>query len=406
MIFRMALRLLTFTTLYPDSSRPAHGIFVENRLRHLLARGNSFSRVVAPIPWFPCKSKLWGEYAKYARVPFQEVRHGIQVDHPRYPLIPKLGMTMAPWLMAAALKKPIARLIHDGYDFDIIDAHYFYPDGVAAVILGEKFSKPVVITARGTDINLISDYYFPRIMIQWAAGRADAIISVSQALKTRLAGLGIDKNKITVLRNGVDLKAFSPPDNGTKSTGNSKTGEKVLLAVGSLLPFKGHALAIKALSSLPECKLLIAGEGPERKSLHQLSASLGLNDRVIFLGRIEHEELPRFYGTADALVHASTREGLPNVLLESLACGTPVVATRVGGIPEIITGPEAGILVREQTADSIANGVKNLFLQHPDRAATRRFAERFSWDETSIGLEELFMGVISRRQSASCAEKS
>ncbi len=355
---------------------------------------------MAPVPWFPSKSGFWAKYSRYAAIPAEEVRHGIMIDHPRYPVIPKIGMTMAPLLMAAAVRKPITQLIQDGYDFDLIDAHYFYPDGVAAAMLGVKLSKPVVITARGTDINLISDYYFPRKMIQWAARQTEAIISVSEALKTRLMVLGIDDNKITVLPNGVDLKTFAPPDNGNKSSVRPKTGEKLLLAVGALLPFKGHEIIIKALSSLPKCRLFIAGEGPERKFLYRLSTSLGLNDRIQFLGRVQHEELAKFYGAADALVHASTREGWPNVLLESLACGTPVVAAGVGGIPEIITKPEAGILIYERTAEAIAKGVKDLFSRYPDRMATRRFAEQFSWKETSIGLERLFTEVLTRHQIA------
>jgi teichuronic acid biosynthesis glycosyltransferase TuaC len=400
------MKILTFTTLYPDASRPAHGIFVENRLRRLISHGKVQSRVVAPVPWFPGKSAAWGSYAKYARVPTFEVRHGIEIEHPRYPLIPKVGMTVAPWLMAVALKRRISKVIEQGYDFDVIDAHYFYPDGVAAIILGKSLGKPVVITARGTDINLISEYCLPRRMIQWAARRAAGLITVCQALKDRLTQLGIDDKKIMVLRNGVDLELFKPSLDRTAVGCRLAAGEKMLLSVGALVPLKGHDLVIRALASLPGYKLFIAGEGPGHEDLQQLAASLSLTERVVFLGRVGHEELPRYYGAANALVLASSREGWPNVLLEALACGTPVVATSIGGIPEIITKPEAGVLVRERTADAVAAGLIELFSACPDRSATRRFAEQFSWDDTTAGQERLFASVVAMNRTSTHAGSS
>jgi hypothetical protein len=149
------MKLLTFSTLFPNAVHPSHGIFVETRLRYLMASGKVESRVVAPVPWFPSGNPRFGRYADYARVPAEEQRHGIQISHPRYMLLPKIGMQVAPWLLARSVKAQIGRIIDEGYDFDVLDAHYFYPDGVAAVMLGKYFNKPVVITARGTDINLI-----------------------------------------------------------------------------------------------------------------------------------------------------------------------------------------------------------------------------------------------------------
>src|ERR1043166_9458090 len=127
------MRLLTFSTLYPNAARPTHGIFVETRLRHLLAAGQVQSTVMAPVPWFPFAQPRFGRYADYARTPREESRHAIRVLHPRYMLLPKIGMSSAPSLMSASLKHAIGKLIDRGGDFDLIDAHYFYPDGVAAV---------------------------------------------------------------------------------------------------------------------------------------------------------------------------------------------------------------------------------------------------------------------------------
>ena len=169
------IKLLTFSTLFPNAERPNHGIFVQTRLRQLLASGQAQSLVVAPVPWFPLRHPRFGQYARFAKVPAAETRFDIKVVHPRYTLLPKVGMTLAPVLLAQAMKPVIGRIIDEGYDFDLIDAHYFYPDGVAAVMLARHFNKPVVVTARGSDISLIPQYRLPRKMIQWAArqiGRA------------------------------------------------------------------------------------------------------------------------------------------------------------------------------------------------------------------------------------------
>ena len=173
------MQILTFTTLYPSAARPQHGIFVETRLRKLVESGRITARVVAPCPWFPFVSTRFGEYGAMARVPHREVRHGIEIEHPRYPLPPKIGMSMAPLALFAAALPALRREITEGRDFELIDAHYFYPDGVAAVMLGRALDRPVVVTARGSDVNLIADYALPRRWISVGGGtsrRADRSI--------------------------------------------------------------------------------------------------------------------------------------------------------------------------------------------------------------------------------------
>jgi len=394
------MKVLTFTTLYPDSTRPEHGIFVENRLRQLVGRDEVESRVVAPVPWFPGTGSSFGGYARYARVPAGEVWHGIEVIHPRYPLIPKIGMTIAPGLLALGAARALRGLYAAGYRFDIIDAHYFYPDGVAAVMLGRTFRKPVVITARGSDLNLISRYYWARRWIRWAASEAAALIAVSRALQDVLLRLGVPEDKVTVLRNGVDLSLFKPPENREALRRSLGLNGCTLVAVGKLIPLKGHELMIQSLTGLPGVVLLIIGEGPERERLAARARSLGMAGRVRFLGRIEHDRLADYYGAADALLLASSREGWPNVLLEAMACGTPVISTRVGGCPEVVAASEAGLLVEERTPDALALAVERLMGNYPDRAATRRYAERFSWDETTLGQMRIFKNALLEASSS------
>ncbi|MBM3480154.1 MAG: glycosyltransferase family 4 protein, partial [Alphaproteobacteria bacterium] len=123
----------------------------------------------------------------------------------------------------------------------------------------------------------------------------------------------------------------------------------------------------------------------------------GLGGRVRFLGRLALEDLARVYNAADILVLASDREGRANVLLESMACGTPVVATRIWGTPEVVSSPAAGLLV-VRDARAIADGVRALAAAPPPRDATRRHAEAFSWDATAAGLEAMFRAVAPPRR--------
>jgi teichuronic acid biosynthesis glycosyltransferase TuaC len=383
------MKILTFSTLFPNTEKPGHGIFVETRLRHLVASGKVASRVVAPVPWFPLQSSRFGNYARFAKVPREELRHEIKVTHPRYPVVPKVGMNVAPMLLAQAAKAEIGRILDEGYDFDLIDAHYFYPDGVAAAMLGRHFNKPVVVTARGSDITLLPQYRLPRKMIRWAAGRAGAVITVCNALRDEVVALGVDAGRVTSLRNGVDLELFRPIE-------RTENSEFTLLTVGHLVPVKGQELIIAALPLLPGVRLVVAGDGPDRKKLEDLARELKVDHRVSFLGAVPQAQLRGHYGAADALVLASSREGWANVLLESMACGTPVVASRVYGTPEVVAAPEAGMLMGERTPQGVAAAVNALRTHYPDRAATRRYAERFSWDDTTAGQIRVFGDVLNR----------
>jgi glycosyltransferase involved in cell wall biosynthesis len=395
---RRPLRLLTFTTLFPNSEYPNHGGFVENRLRHLVATRQVESVVVAPVPYFPSTARQFGDWARYARVESQEVRQGLVVHHPRFPVIPRVGMSIAPVLLATATIGVVRRLLANGPGFDVIDAHYFYPDGVSALWIGRRLRRPVVITARGTDINLIPRYALPRRMIRWGIAHADRLIAVSEALKHALVDLGAPPDGVKVLRNGVDLSMFRLTDRraARRSLGLTRP---TLLSVGHLIKRKGHDRVIEAMHHLPDFDLVIVGEGPEREALSHLARRVGVADQVRFLGSRPNTILREVYGAADALVLASSREGWANVLLEAMACGTPVIASNIWGNPEVVKTPASGVLMEQNTPNGIAGAVRTLFANLPARTATRAYAEGFSWDDTTGGQIALFRGVIARHRS-------
>jgi teichuronic acid biosynthesis glycosyltransferase TuaC len=391
------LRVLTFSTLFPSSVRPTHGIFVETRLRELLKSGQVESRVIAPVPWFPSSNPRWGEYALFAATPAREQRNGIDVRHPRYLLLPKVGMTSAPLTLALGARAAAQQLLDEGFDFDLIDAHYYYPDGVAAALLAKWFHKPLTVTARGTDLNLIPQHALPRRMIEWAARRAAGSIGVCAALMDVLRGWGHDPAKLHTLRNGVDLERFRPLPQAQMRAELGVDGQPLLLSVGHLIERKGHHVAIEALAELvkqcPGARLVVIGEGEERAALTSLAARLGVADRVRLTGSLPNTELLKWYSAADVLLLCSSREGWANVLLESMACGTPVVATDIWGTPEVVARPEAGRLVARREGPAFATAVVELLAAGVDRAATRRYAEGFSWQATTDGQLALFDAI-------------
>jgi glycosyltransferase involved in cell wall biosynthesis len=388
------IRTLLFSTLFPSSVRPLHGIFVETRLRELLRSGRVETRVVAPVPWFPSTHPRWGEYASFAQTPARERRNGIDVLHPRYPLLPKIGMSSAPWLLARAAASALQRVIDEGFDFDVIDAHYYYPDGVAAALLARRFGKPLAITARGTDLNLIPQHVLPRQMMRWAARRADASIGVCNALVDVLRDWGIEERRLHVMRNGVDLQRFRllPQDDSRRELGI--VGGPVLLSVGHLIERKGHDLALAAMPAVlqqhPQAQLLIIGEGEERGRLQTQIESLALGAHARLIGAVPNDHLATWYSAANALILASSREGWANVLLEAMACGTPVVATRTWGTPEVVAEEAVGLLVERRDGEALGAALLRLLAVPRDRERVRRYAEGFGWDVTTRAQVELF----------------
>lgn len=399
------MRVLLFSTLFPNAAMPAHGIFVANRIEAFRKEHDAEVKVIAPVPWFPFRHGVFGAYGDWAGAPEKEMRGDIEVFHPRYLIPPKAAMRFAPAALTRCLRRAAGKLIDDGWDFDLIDAHYLYPDGVAAAWVARELDKPLVITARGTDVNLIPAFAGPRRAIVDAARRADAVVTVAAALKEALVGIGAPGEKITVLRNGVDLDRFHETDREMARRALGLEG-LVLASVGHLIGRKGHDLVIEALPGLPNATLLIVGDGPERASLAALARRLGVADRVTFLGRAPHEELADIYSAADMLVLASSREGWPNVLLEAMACGTPCIATNVWGSGEVIRSSRVGRLLDERSPRAIVKAVKSLSQDPPGRRAVRSYAEGYSWKETADGMARIFADLTEKSRARGAVKTS
>jgi glycosyltransferase involved in cell wall biosynthesis len=206
---------------------------------------------------------------------------------------------------------------------------------------------------------------------------------VCQALKDELVRLGVPEDRLRVILHGVDLALFQPPADRTALRDSLGMTGPTLISVGHLIDRKGHDFAIRAMPDLPGHTLLVVGDGPREAALRHLVRELGLGDRVKFMGHVDQARLPALMGAADVLVNCSDREGIANVLIEAMACGTPVAATAVWGSPEAVTTPAAGVLLAARSAAALVDGIGALQADPPDRAATRRHAESFTWERTA-----------------------
>lgn len=392
------MKLLVVSSLYPNPVEPHHGVFVRNRLLRYLERHGAEALVVAPVPLAPpFGPERW---TRYRAVPEREQRDGLTVLHPRYLAPPGFGDTWRPALMARGLASTLTRAVRE-FEPDLVDAHYAWPDGAAVARLMPRLQAargrrlPWTLTCRGTDLNLVPTHPRLRPQVARALGAADHVICVAEALRAIALELGVPGERVTTLRNGVDGERFSVGDRGSarRQLGLSGPGPLVL-CVGHLIERKGQHLLIPAFarSAPADSRLVLVGHGEAREALEQLAREHGVADRVRFVGAVEPAVLADWYRAADVLVLASLREGWPNVVLEALACGTPVIATRVWGTPEILTGCSAGLLV-EPTEDGLAAGLAAL--DDLDPAAARPWAERHGWDETVDGMATVFAGALA-----------
>ena len=378
------LRVLTLSTLFPNRAEPTLGRFVERQTLALAARPGVEVEVVAPVglPLWPLS--LHPHYSGRARLPREEVWSGLRLHRPRYAVWPKLGARRTPAAMAEALL-PRLREIAMRFPFDVIDAEFFWPDGPAAATLARALGVPFSIKARGSDIHVWGARADTGDQVVAAGRAADGLLAVSEAMKRDMIALGLPEGRIRVHHTGVDADLFVPLDRAEAKSAIGIHGPLVVTA-GALNKRKGQDLAIEAVAAIPGANLVLVGHGPSRAEFEALARRLGVDDRVRFLGGRPHDELPRWLAMADVTLLPTVSEGLANVWVESLACGTPVVTTDVGGAREAIDRPAAGRLVPREPA-ALAAAVRELLASPPDRQAVRRCAEKFRWERNAESLE-------------------
>ncbi len=376
------LRVLTLASLFPNAVQPTLGGFVARQTQGLAARDDVSLEVVAPVgqPVWPLSRHP--HYARLRALPQQETFAGMVVHRPRFRVWPAIGTHRAATDLARALI-PMLRALHRTTRFDVIDAEYFWPDGPAAVSIGKALGIPVSIKARGSDVHFWGSRRGTGEQVI-AAGRAAAgLLAVSERLRQDMIGLGIPGEAIRVHRTGIDLDLFRPVDRTSAKAALGIEGP-LLASAGGLIERKGQHLAIEALTRLPGATLMLVGDGPERGRLVKLARRLGVESRVLMPGSLPHAQLPGLLGAADVVVQPSAAEGLANVWVEAMACGTPVVTCDVGGAREAVDAGAGRIVGRD--AGSIAAAIKDLLSDPPTQEEVRRAASKFSWERNTAEL--------------------
>lgn len=324
------MRVLALTNLYPTPFQPHRAPFVRHQLR-LLAERHPV-RVVAPVAWADEARALLAGQPRGRRV----THDGLSVEHPVYWYPPHVGRRWYGHFFARSVRGAVRRAVRE-FRPDVLFAPWAYPDGWAAVRLGRAAGLPVVLQVHGSDVRLLDAYPARRKPTAAAVAQADGVVAVSRDLADRVVALGAAPGRVRVIRDGVDPAIFHPgPKAAARDRVGLPPGGPVVLFIGNLVPVKAVDVLLAAAARLPaDVRLMIAGAGPLRKTLEAQAARLGLEGRVTFLGARPQPELADWYRAADAFVLPSHSEGTPNVLLEASACGTPWVATNVGGIPDL-----------------------------------------------------------------------
>lgn len=385
------LRIITFSNLYPSSALPQHGTFVQDRMQRVVAQQSDLELVVvSPVATVP-RLLARGEHARTRAMPDCEIVGGVAVHHPRYFHLPGLSLGKQAARMARAAL-PVVQALATGHRC-VLDAHYVYPDGVAAVRLGEQLGIACVVTARGTDVNVLAEHPAVAAQVRESMPKARALLAVSEALRRRFAAVaGLAESRVELLRNGVDLEAFRP---GDRAAARARLGLPahgfLVLGIGRLVAAKGFVLAVQSLEHLPvEVSLVLVGEGPLRRELQRRAPS----GRLHLLGARGRQDVVLALQACDVFTLPSQREGWPNVVTEALGSGLPVVATAVGGIPEIVTEAVAGELVAAD-AQALAHALQRQLARGDQRAAIARFAQRYDWQAPIARLRAVLRSVAA-----------
>lgn len=339
---------------------------------------------------FPPPSMGGGRGEGRSRLPDREVINGIEVFHPRYLAIPRiLRITHGPAFLAGIWHT--LNLIRRSFDYDAILAAWAYPDAYGTALAAGLLKKKFYVKVQGSDINLAHKYWGRVPMIRWALKQAEKVIAVSRPLKEKLVAMGIPQGRVVVIPNGVNKERFFARDRKECRTRLGLALDKrYVLFVGNLAEVKGCKYLIQAFAKLnvSGASLLIVGDGPLRRELEGLAVELGIADRVLFKGRQPYEDVPLWLNAANVLCLPSLNEGCPNVVLEAMACGTKVVASNVGAVPDIIDAPDKGWLAKPGDPDDLARHLRAAL----DSPGASTHSQSLSWEENA---RELFRALSS-----------
>jgi len=371
------MKVLIITKIFPNSVEPSSAPF--NRQQFSALSRLCTVEILGTIPWFPGASafRRWSAAGRLASVPAEEDVDGMRVRHPRFAFLPKVGHAFAGQLYAASLATTI--LPYRGR-VDVVLGAWAYPDGFASVAIADMLGVPAVIKLHGSDINVLGRMPGPRRRLAWALPRAARIVAVSRQLADRAVELGASRERIDVVPNGIDKQAFRPrPRAEARRALGLPEDRPIVLYVGHLNREKGAHDLLTAFASLPRelrATLVMVGDGAGAAACRALAEQLAVPAR--FVGAQRHETIPVWLAACDVLALPSWNEGMPNVVVEALACGRPVVATKVGGIPDVVQGA-SGTLVAPRDVPALAAALTQALTSAHDARAISEALDRPDW---------------------------
>ena len=392
------MRILVLSSVFPNSKDPLFGVFVKERIQRAAASCELI--VVAPVAWFPFNRMLRGE--RRSAVPRREIHEGLTVYHPKFFSAPGVCKSLDGLFYYLSVL-PLLRRLRREFAFDLIDAHFVYPDGLAACLLAKTFACPVTITLRGT-IGKLAKFFFRRKQVQWALRFATRIVTVSESLRDIAVELGCDQGKIEIIPNGVDGTLFRRSD---QADARRRLGlppdATILLSVGALSLRKGHQRVLEVLPRLiaayPRLLYVVIGgggvEGDTGPLLRRMSAEAGVETHVHLVGSLPHVEIADWLAAADLFCLATSNEGMANVLVEALACGLPVVTTRVGGNAELITTGENGLLVPLGDPEELFRALLRALKERWNRDRIAAAMQGRTWEATAAQVVYQWEGALS-----------
>lgn len=388
------MKALLLSQIYPSDWEPTRGPFNLNVFRALA--GYCDVRVVAPRPWW-IRLRRAGELV---RIP-QATVEGLPSAYPTYWSIPGAHALHAGGMNFSL--GPHIRALRWEFPFDVVLGAWMYPDAVAAARIADRYSCPLVIKILGSDINVLPTMPGLKRPIQWALSRADRVVTVSGALRERVIDLGVAPERVVVQHNGVDGQRFTLCDkNQARASLGIDTDRPTICYVGRLGEEKGIDILIEALAILKQkgrgdIRLYLVGHGKEEEALRAQAARTGVEDMVVFCGMQLHSAVPNWIAACDVLCLPSRREGCPNVVLEALASGRPVVAAGVGGVPEILA-QSSGEIVEPENPAALANGLERALNRSWDSQSLRASVECLSWDDVGRNYYRHLADVLDERR--------
>jgi glycosyltransferase involved in cell wall biosynthesis len=384
------MRILLLTDNFPNPAQPTIGTF-NLQMARALARTNELE-VIAYVPWL----QEWRLRRAGKRLERRRAEDRIEIHHPRYLYPPGVMRTLYPWFLwrsiAATARDALKR-----FQPDVVFSYWLHPDGAVALRLARMAGVPAVVMSGGSDLLLLTKRPSRRRAIAQVLDEADAVVCVSEHLARAATLVGRTDTPVHVVRRGVALDRFCAGDRAAaRARLGWDRGKRALLWVGRMSPEKGLDSLIEACARLPrdlDFSLHLVGDGPLRGELVQRACRAGLAQRIVFAGAVAHAALPDWFRAADVTVLPSLSEGVPNVLLESIACGTPFVASDVGGISEI-ADPQADRLVPAGDAAALAGAIADQLNRR--QLEPRRFVPG-SWEDSAAALERVFRETIARK---------